>query len=125
LIGRFLSNDPDRDGMNWYIYIDPVNAIDPKGTSVQKPTGPPDAYCKAAGSDPTADGMVRANRCFCEVSKMVHELIDGSSFRGALVFIFCGGVRVRIGSNAWISAYTKTGRNGGIGREMLCGRLLP
>lgn len=32
-IGRFISEDPIKDGVNWYVYCgsDPVNAIDPSG----------------------------------------------------------------------------------------------
>ncbi len=32
--GRFISEDPARDGMNWYLYADgnPVTGIDPEGT---------------------------------------------------------------------------------------------
>ena len=34
-IGRFISEDPARDGLNWYVYCnnDPVNRIDPEGTA--------------------------------------------------------------------------------------------
>ncbi len=40
LIGRFITQDPDRDGLNWYEYCgdDPVNAVDPTG-SEQLPPG--------------------------------------------------------------------------------------
>jgi len=35
--GRFISEDPSRDGMNWYLYADgnPVNKFDPDGQVVQ------------------------------------------------------------------------------------------
>ena len=35
-IGRFISEDPDCDGRNWYVYCrnNPVNAVDPSGESI-------------------------------------------------------------------------------------------
>jgi RHS repeat-associated protein len=35
--GRFISEDPARDGVNWYLYADgnPVNKVDPDGRAVQ------------------------------------------------------------------------------------------
>jgi len=81
--GRFLNSDPLRDGINWYAYNDPVNKIDPEGTHMFDISSEP-LYCKAAGNNPRADGMKRANRCFCEVSKLARELINNSSPRAKL-----------------------------------------
>jgi len=81
--GRFLNSDPLKGRINWYIYNDPVNKIDPEGTHMFDISSEP-LYCKAAGNDPRADGMKQANRCFCEVSKLARELINNLSPRAKL-----------------------------------------
>jgi RHS repeat-associated protein len=87
--GRFASRDPLRfgQGMSFYRYITnrPLSATDPSGLCAVGATGggilgAHDAYCKAAGTDPSADGMARANKCFCEVTANV-AVIMGQKWR--------------------------------------------
>lgn len=52
--GRFLTEDPAEDGANWYVYCnnDPVNRIDPEGTSSFREKW--EALCKVGPFDATS-----------------------------------------------------------------------
>ena len=76
-LGRFATRDPMRfgQGMSFYRYIAnrPLSATDPSGLCAVGGgiLGAHKAYCNAAGTDPSADGMARANKCFCDVTANV------------------------------------------------------
>ena len=59
-IGRFVSLDPLRDGMNWYVYgsLNPSNHIDPTGKTVKIGPVPPGESC---ANYPDADGVTDCN----------------------------------------------------------------
>ncbi|MBN2024939.1 MAG: RHS repeat-associated core domain-containing protein [Pirellulales bacterium] len=80
-LGGFVTRDPVGygDGPNLYQYVQgrPTYAMDPSGQCVSNIGAAHDAYCKAAGNDETADGMARANKCFCEVTGLVQSLLGG------------------------------------------------
>ena len=57
-LGRFITEDPARDGVNWFIYVNnnPLNFIDPTGLEDQRPIVPSDQ--KAGWYEQSQEAMV-------------------------------------------------------------------
>ncbi len=93
-VGRFVSQDPMGDGVNWYAYVGdkPTTAIDPKGLRKRTPRGP--RWFPGPGGENITTGQEKYGRCVALAQQAVHDCIvdtwKNAAWQAVPLSTFCG-----------------------------------